>query len=151
MTTIEEEIASNLGVYPHNKGAISAAEIARRAYIHPTTLHSPNQRQLWADIKLWITKIKLRDEGNENPSRRDVNERIASWKQLYDGLAQSHRDTELDLQEAQAELQQLRHDFDALEREYIRLQEMLKTTGNLNVLQFLRPPKDENDSAEPSP
>lgn len=108
LSTIEQEMAANNGTYPHNKGAISSAEVARRARVHPTTFCNDKHRELGKEVKNWIASLKKTNVVGRGPVRRELASRIEDWRRLYDGLAQSHRDTELELQQLQAELAELK-------------------------------------------
>lgn len=125
MKAITEEMAENEGIYPQNKGAVSAAEVARRAGVHPTTLFSPRQRELGNEVKAWVTSLKAEEVVGRGPVRRALAERISDWKNLYEGLAQSHRDSELQLQAAEAELERVRAELDNLTRAHTALRKLL--------------------------
>lgn len=127
LQTIEQELVGSGGVYPHNKGMLSSAEVARRAGVHPTTLFSPKQRELGAEVKRWLGAIQAPTAVAQSLRRRKERERVAEWKQLYNRLAQSHRDTELALQEAHEELTAKQLELQALKRENERLMELLSS------------------------
>lgn len=58
MKTIQMEIAANNGIYPQNKGVVSLAEVARRAGIHPATLHKQRCIELTREVKHWLETLK---------------------------------------------------------------------------------------------
>jgi len=134
MATIEQEMAANEGIYPHNGGAVSAAEVARRAEVHTTTFHSPKQRELGEEVRDWLEGLKKRHTISVATVKRSLAERISDWKELYEGLAQSHRDTELQLQQTEAELEQMRAQLAAVSGERDTLREQLaKASGGAVV------------------
>jgi hypothetical protein len=108
LLVIENELLESGGVYTRNKGVLSGAEVARRADVHPTTFYSPKQRGLGAEVTVWLNNLLGPPSAAPTSQRRTLPMRVAEWKRLYDGLEQSHRDTELELQQAQAELAQVR-------------------------------------------
>lgn len=112
MMLIAEEVNSNGGIYPHNNGALSLAEVSRRAGIHFTTLFSPKQRTLGTEVKKWLEEIKTSKAIKGTTVRRDQASRLADWKALFAGLQQSHRDTELDLQHTEVELLRVRKELE---------------------------------------
>ncbi len=61
MTTIQKEMAANEGIYPHNKGAVSLAEVARRAGIRPRTFHNGRYLELAEEVKQWLVTLKQHD------------------------------------------------------------------------------------------
>lgn len=134
MSAIEKEMHDNEGIYPHNKGALSAAEVARRAHVHPTTLCSPKQRLLGAEVRQWLEVLKSSKGIGEGRGRRELATRIEDWRRLYDGLAQSHRDTELELQQVQAELAQALADLEKALRLNERLQKLLYEISGEKVI-----------------
>jgi septation ring formation regulator EzrA len=142
MATIDQEIAANEGIYPHNGGALSAAELARRAGVHQTTFFTPTQREtLGKDVKAWIEKVKASHIVGKGPVRRNLSERLEDWKALYEGLAQSHRDTELELQQAEAELNEARSELERVRDENETLKELLAKSGHTKIVP-LRKTKD---------
>jgi hypothetical protein len=140
MAAIEKEMASNDGVYPQNNGAVSAAEVARRAGVHATTFFSPKQRELGEQVRSWLESLKKSKAISVQTVKRSLAERIADWKVMYEGLAQSHRDTELVLQQVEAELSQSRKQLRALSEERDLLREQLVRVGGTSVVP-LRPRK----------
>ena len=121
LATIETELAENHGNYPHNKGRISFAEIARRAKIHPTTFYTENQKDVFNWVKQWRLANKSSISDDVPIERLSLAKRVAAWGKLYAGLQQSHRDTELDLQQARAELVDLQQELNRanLEKEQL--------------------------------
>lgn len=137
MATIVQEIASNDGIYPHNKGAVSKAEVARRASVHETTLFSPKQRVLGEEVRDWIKALKKRNTIGAVAVKRSIADRIADWKELYNGLAQSHRDTELKLQQTEADLGVAREQLGAMANERDALRAQLAKVGGASVVTLL--------------
>ncbi len=137
MAAIEQEMATNDGIYPQNKGALSAAEVARRAGVHSTTFFSPKQRELGQEVRAWLESLKKRTPVGAGNVKRSLADRIADWKEMYDGLAQSHRDTELTLQQAEAELGLVREQLGAMTHERDMLREQLAKAGGSSVIPLL--------------
>jgi len=133
ISAIEQEMALNNGVYPKNGGAISAAEVARRADVHPTTFFSPKQRELGREVRAWLTSLKTRRPTSAANAKRSLVERLADWKDLYAGLAQSHRDTELQLQQLEAEMAKIREQLSTLQSERDALLQQVKEFKILRV------------------
>ncbi|MFL9908299.1 hypothetical protein [Paraburkholderia sp. RL17-337-BIB-A] len=97
MTTIQQEMAANQGVYPHNGGAVSLAEVARRCEIHPNTFHKKNYRQLKGDLDTWLKSLQQGAIVGKTRVRKELTSRANEWKNLYENLADSHRLSETDL------------------------------------------------------
>lgn len=131
---IEKEMDGNKGIYPHNKGAISAAEVARRADVHQTTFFGPKQVELGNEVRAWLKRMKEGRIVGRGRVRRALADRVGAWKELYDGLAQSHRDTELDLQQAKADLDKAHDQLQLLKSENDRLTSILQTAGTAKVV-----------------
>ncbi|MBW0169687.1 MAG: hypothetical protein KXJ61_05605 [Hydrogenophaga sp.] len=138
MAAIEQEMAANNGIYPQNGGAVSAAEVARRAGVHSTTFFSPKQRDLGQEVRSWLSFLKGRHAISAKAVKRSLAERIADWKQLYEELAQSHRDTELQLQQLEAELAKARVQLGALSGERDVLLEQVKVLCSTSVVPLRR-------------
>jgi hypothetical protein len=140
MRAIEQEMASNEGIYPSNKGAVSAAEVARRAGVHTTTFFSPKQRELGDTVRDWLKTLKERNVVGAGPVKRTLSDRVADWKDLYNRLAQSHRDTELELQQTEADLEKACERIDELTSERDALLNQLAKSEHSSVVP-LRPKK----------
>ncbi|MCW3698191.1 MULTISPECIES: hypothetical protein [Burkholderia cepacia complex] len=123
MTQIEHEIQESGGVYPHNHHRLSAAEVARRAHVHPTTLHTPTQREIHRKVLVWLASFKTPSVSDQGPARQNLAQRVANWHSLYERLAQAHRDSELALQHCEAEL------FDA-KAEIVELKKLIARYQN---------------------
>jgi hypothetical protein len=135
MATIEQEIAENNGIYPHNGGALSAAELARRAEVHITSFFSPKQKEtLGNDVRAWVKKIKASHVVGKVRVRREISERLEDWKTLYEGLKQSHRDTELALQQKEAELETAQKDIARMREENEGLRHALAQSGHKKIV-----------------
>ncbi|WP_197386309.1 hypothetical protein [Ralstonia pseudosolanacearum] len=125
LATIRNEIAENEGVYPHNKGALSLAEIARRAGIHPQTFHKPRYVELAAEVKAWLKALKQEASGvvvGRMRVRSELGSRLLAWKHLYEELLETHRISETDLALVEAKLE------DALKENEILRQRLAEVT-----------------------
>lgn len=139
MATIDGEIAANKGIYPHNGGALSAKELARRAGVHDTTFSSPAQKEkLGMEVKAWVEKVKTLHIVGKGRIRRNLSERLEDWKTLYQGLVQSHRDTELELQQTEAELDGARKEVERIRDENDGLRKLLSQAGHKKIVPLPR-------------
>ncbi|WP_410199704.1 hypothetical protein [Burkholderia cenocepacia] len=134
MMTIRDEIASNQGIYPHNKGAISLAEVARRAEIHPFTFHKPRYVELANEVRQWLASLRQDAVVGRVHVRKELGTRVREWKQLYEDLREVHRIAETDLAHAQALLEETRRENDELK---IRLANLVR--GSVVQLQVQKP------------
>lgn len=105
MSTIQQEMAANGGLYPANGGAVSMNEVARRASISLTTLFSPKQKELGRIVKSWIESLKKTELVGRKRVQRTLAERSNDWRDLFLALQDTHIATELDLQDAKVELE----------------------------------------------
>ncbi|CBJ39322.1 conserved protein of unknown function [Ralstonia solanacearum CMR15] len=134
MKAIQEEMAANQGIYPHNQGAVSLAEVARRAEIHPVTFHKKRYVDLVEEVKEWLEILKQGAVVGRMRVRKALGTRIQEWKQLYEDLLDSHRLAETDLAYAEARLDEV-----LVENE--KLQQRVDDLTKQKVVQ-LRPVKE---------
>lgn len=106
MRAIQEEMDANAGIYPLNKGAVSLAEVARRAGIHPVTFHKERHVELASEVRLWLETLRKGATIGRVRVRKELSTRVQEWKQLYESLRETHRLTETDLAYANARLQE---------------------------------------------
>jgi hypothetical protein len=107
MSLMQQEIATNGGIYPQNKGVPSQAEVARRAELHPVTLHKPHYSELRKEIKTWVEKIKGGAIVGSQRIRKTLKTRLDDWKELYEDMKEAHHLHETDLQVALARMKEL--------------------------------------------
>jgi hypothetical protein len=107
MTSIQTEMAANDGIYPLNKGAVSMAEVARRAKIHPFTFHKPRYLELAKEVRTWLETLKLGSVVGRGRVRKELGTRVHEWKTLYEELLETHRISETDLEHAKAQLNEV--------------------------------------------
>lgn len=127
MRTIQKEMAANEGIYPHNKGAVSMAEVARRADIHPFTFHKPRYLELSKEVKAWLETLKQGAVLGRGRVRKELGTRVQEWKRLYEDLLEAHRISETDREYAEARLKEV-----LLENEQLR--QRLSEQGTLKVV-----------------
>lgn len=112
--TIVAEMQANGGIYPNNGGAVSIAEVARRAEINESTFYKKDNIALKERVALWLDTLKKKEMVGRMRVRKTFQQRAESWKEKYDALANRHIRTELELQQMQAEHEKLRRDYDTL-------------------------------------
>lgn len=126
---ISDEMQANGGIYPHNGGAVSMAEIARRAGINESTFYKKDNIALKERVALWLETLKKKETVGRMRVRKTFQQRAESWKEKHDALANRHIRTELELQQLQAEHEKLRRDYDAL-------LEQMRVAGKKKVTPF---------------
>jgi len=127
MQTIQKEMAANEGIYPHNKGAVSMAEVARRAGIHPFTFHKPRYLELGKEVKAWLETLKQGTVVGRGRVRKELGTRVQEWRRLYEDLLEVHRISETDREYAEARLKEA-----LLENEQLR--QLLADQATLKVV-----------------
>lgn len=111
---IADEMAANGGIYPRNGGAVSVAEIARRAGINEATFYKKDNTALKEHVSLWLDTLKKKGIVGRMRVRKTFQQRAENWKEKYNALQNRHIITELQLQQLQAENEKLQRDFSAL-------------------------------------
>lgn len=136
LKTIESEILANNGIYPENNGSLSGAEVARRANVHPTTFYSKKQRTLGQEVFRWLDNIKKERPATQGAVKKTLSRRIDEWAQLCSNLQQAYRDTELELQQAKADLIDSNNEMKRLTDENNRLRAALakSSQGKISIL-----------------
>ena len=136
MVTIQKEMAANNGIYPENGGAVSMNEVARRAKISETTLFSPKQKELGKNVKAWVESLKKTEVIGRKNVQRSVFERSEDWRNKYLALQDAHIATELDLQDANVQLQDAQKALAELKDKYDTLLEQMRAGAASKVTLF---------------
>lgn len=117
MRKIDEEIEANEGVYP--KGRISAREVCRRASVHYQTLSAPAHKDSTKRfVEEWIAKKKTRTVA---ATKKVAVERIEHWKEQHHKVASQIAIYELELNEKDIEITELRKKIATLEAQMAQI------------------------------
>lgn len=116
MKSIKDDMQANGGIYPHNGGAVSMAELARRAGINESSFYKKEKENiaLRERAALWLTTLKKKETVGRMRVRKTFAQRAEDWKAKYDALEQRHICTELELQSLEAQSQKLQEENAAL-------------------------------------
>jgi hypothetical protein len=136
MVTIRKEMAANNGIYPENGGAVSMNEVARRAKISETTLFAPKQKELGRHVKAWVESLKKTEVVGRKNVQRSAFERAEDWRHKYLALQDVHIATELDLQDAEVQLQDAQKALAELKFKYDALLEQMRAGAASKVTPF---------------
>ncbi|CAM8635771.1 hypothetical protein MCEMSEM18_03201 [Comamonadaceae bacterium] len=136
MVTIQKEMAANKGIYPENGGAVSMNEVARRAKISETTLFAPKQKELGRHVKAWVESLKKSEVVGRKNVQRSAFERAEDWRHKYLALQNTHIATELDLQDAEVQLQGAQKALAELKDKYDALLEQMRAGAASKVTPF---------------
>lgn len=112
--TIAAEMQANSGIYPNKGGAVSMAEIARRAGINEATFYKKDNTALKERASVWLDTLKKKETVGRMRVQKTFQQRAESWKEKYDALQNRHIITELQLQQLQAEHEKLQRNYDAM-------------------------------------
>ena len=139
MEAILADMQSNEGIYPHNGGAVSMAELARRADISESSFYKKETENLALKEKavLWLDTLKKKETVGRMRVKKTLSQRAEDWKQKHDALQQRHICTELELQASKAEWEverkELTEKIATLKGENAALTKLLKTSGDGKV------------------
>lgn len=111
---IVDEMRANGGIYPHKGGAVSMAEIARRAGINEATFYKKDNTALKERASLWLDTLKKKETVGRMRVRKTFQQRAECWHEKYNALETRHGITELQFQQLQAQHEDLQRDYDAL-------------------------------------
>jgi len=111
---IAAEMQTNGGIYPRNGGAVSMAEIARRAEINEATFYKKDNVALKERVSLWLDTLKKKETVGRMRVRKTFQQRAEGWHEKYKALETRHGITELQYQQLQAEHERLQRDYNAL-------------------------------------
>lgn len=128
MRMIRAEMRANGGIYPKNGGAVSMAELARRAEINESSFYKkePVNETLKGRSERWLAALKKKEVVGRTRVRKSFAQRNEEWNKKYHALEQRHIRTELELQSLQAQMEGLRSENAALH-------EQLKASGASKV------------------
>jgi hypothetical protein len=111
---IASEMQANGGIYPHNGGAVSMAEIARRAEINEATFYKKDNTALKERASLWLDTLKKKETVGRMRVRKSLQQRAESWHEKYKALETRHGITELQFQQLTRQHEDLQLTYDAL-------------------------------------
>jgi|SRR5437870_11543491 len=116
MQAIQADMQANGGIYPLNGGAVSMAELARRADVSESSFYkkAPENLALKERASLWLDTLKKKETVGRMRVKKSLAQRAEDWKEKYHALEQRHICTELELQSLEAQSQKLRDENAAL-------------------------------------
>ena len=122
MRTIQAEMQANGGIYPENSGAVSIAELSRRASINESSFYKkePENRALKESANRWLDSLKKKETVGRMRVKKSLAQKAEDWQQKYHALEQRHIRTELELQSLEAQIQRLRDESAALKAQLFR-------------------------------
>ena len=88
MAVIEREIMENEGLYPHNGGRLSQAELCRRDGVDKTVLGNDTHRfSTRPEVNAWLVQMKAKMVTGKRAVRKAVTKRADDMKQKVALLA----------------------------------------------------------------
>lgn len=107
---IQSDMQANGGIYPENGGAVSMAELSRRAGISESSFYKkePENRALKEMASLWLDTLKKKETVGRMRVKKSLAQKAEDWQQKYHALELRHIRTELELQALEAQMQKLR-------------------------------------------
>lgn len=116
MQAIQADMQANGGIYPNNGGAVSMAELARRADISESSFYkkNPDNSALRERAALWLETLKKKETVGRMRVKKTFAQRAEDWREKYHALEQRHICTELELQSLEVESQKIRAENAAL-------------------------------------
>lgn len=120
---IQTDMQANGGIYPHNGGAVSMAELARRAGINEATFYKkqPENLALKERASLWLETLKKKETVGRMRVKKSLAQKADDWHEKYLALEQRHIRTELELQSLQAKMQTILDENKALLAQLMKL------------------------------
>lgn len=114
MGTIDSEMASNDGIYPHNFGRLTQVEVCRRAEVAKITLYSPAHiKTTRTEVRDWISSHQIK---NKLAARNASVKRDVFWKEEHAKVASQICLYEQQLIEKDIQIKMLREEINVLKR-----------------------------------
>jgi hypothetical protein len=114
MRTIVVEMKANEGIYPHNGGAVSRAELARRAGIDESSFYKPQNKDLKERTTLWLQQLQKKETIGRKRVRKHIKDVARDWKERYEALDRQNILTHLKMQKIEAEMVELEKDIQTM-------------------------------------
>lgn len=116
MLAIQADMHANGGIYPHKGGAVSMAELARRAGFAESNFYKKGQvnQSLKETANLWLETLKKKETVGRKQVKKSIQQRAEDWKEKFHALEQSQILTNLELQSLEARMQKLQAENEAL-------------------------------------
>lgn len=114
MRSIVEDMKANEGIYPHNGGAVSMAELARRAGINESSFYKKQNAELKNDAGLWLQQLQRKETVGRKRVRKHLKDVARDWKGRYEAIDSHNIVTHLKLQQLEAENLRLRAEVESL-------------------------------------
>jgi hypothetical protein len=123
MKEIEAEVKKFGGIYPHNSGRLSMAEVCRRAGVNPITMMGKaHRRTTRLMIQAWIKKLQLIEGADK--VRSEVTERAVTAEEKYQQIAcQFQAMYQIEMPKRDNEIELLKAQVSELRTENLLLQE----------------------------
>lgn len=81
MRAIEQDIATNEGLYPYNGGRLSQAEVCRRAGVLNRSLQGKKHKDTTrVEVETWLKRVLAGIVSGKRNVRKAVTERAETWK-----------------------------------------------------------------------
>jgi hypothetical protein len=116
MRAIQADMQANGGIYPENGGAVSMAELSRRARVSESSFYKkePENLALKDMANLWLDTLKKKETVGRMRVRKSLAQKAEDWQLKYHALEQRHIRTELELQSLEAQMHKLKNENTAL-------------------------------------
>ena len=101
MCVILEDMKGNGGIYPHNGGAVSIAEIARRADVNESSFYKKQNVELKKRANLWVQQLQKKETIGRKRVRKHLKDVAREWKARYEALDSNNIVTQLQQLEAE--------------------------------------------------
>lgn len=99
-------IAENDGLYPHNSGRLSQAELCRLAEVRPSLLRGPaHVKTTLPSMKRKLASLLVGVPKGKRGRRRVMTDRVAQWKQMHQEAADRLIIVDLELLDANTALE----------------------------------------------
>lgn len=136
MKAIELDIQANDNLYPFNAGAVTQAEVCRRAGVSKTLLQAPTHKtSTKVMVDTWVVELKNRLITGRKHVRRAVTARADDWKEQHEYLRTSYHIDMLKLEDAQTQIRKLTEDVATLREENAALREEIASpSSNVRAL-----------------
>lgn len=112
MAAIQADMHANGGIYPENGGAVSMAELSRRAGISESSFYKKAQENIALKemANLWLGRLKKKETVGRMRVKKSLAQKAEDWQYKYHALEQRHIRTELELQSLEAQIQKLQNE-----------------------------------------